>query len=87
MRLSYITLSIIAKSKKGDLLLIDSGAEKNYYTADVTRVYPADKKFTAAQRDVYEVVLDAQKELSRIQSRANNSYPFTKKQFEIFALG
>jgi Xaa-Pro aminopeptidase len=49
------------KIKKGDLLLIDSGAEKNYYTADVTRVYPADKKFTPAQRDVYEVVLDAQK--------------------------
>ena len=50
-----------AKIKKGDLLLIDSGAEKNCYTADVTRVYPADKKFTPAQRDVYEVVLDAQK--------------------------
>lgn len=49
------------KIKKGDLLLIDSGAEKNCYTADVTRVYPADKKFTPAQRDVYEVVLDAQK--------------------------
>ncbi|HRG48082.1 MAG TPA: aminopeptidase P N-terminal domain-containing protein [Leptospiraceae bacterium] len=49
------------KIKKGDLLLIDSGAEKDYYTADVTRVYPADKKFTSAQRDVYEVVLDAQK--------------------------
>ena len=50
-----------AKIKKGDLILIDSGAEKNYYTADVTRVYPADKKFTPAQRDIYEVVLDAQK--------------------------
>ena len=62
-----------AKIKKGDLLLIDSGAEKNCYTADVTRVYPADKKFTPAQRDVYEVVLDAQKRAVFIHSRRNRA--------------
>lgn len=50
-----------AKIKKGDLILVDSGAEKNCYTADVTRVYPADKKFTSPQKDVYEIVLNAQK--------------------------
>ena len=44
----------------GGLLLIDAGAEANYYTADVTRTFPSDGRFTDAQRDVYQVVLDAQ---------------------------
>jgi Xaa-Pro aminopeptidase len=47
--------------KKGEIILVDSGAEKNYYTADVTRVFPSGKKFTPAQKDVYEIVLSAQK--------------------------
>ena len=44
----------------GSLLLIDAGAEADYYTADVTRTFPADGRFTDAQREVYEVVLEAQ---------------------------
>ncbi len=44
----------------GDLLLIDTGAESGYYGADVTRTFPANGRFTAAQREVYEIVLDAQ---------------------------
>ena len=44
----------------GDLVLVDAGCEYGYYASDVTRTYPADKRFTPAQRDVYEVVLDSQ---------------------------
>jgi len=44
----------------GDLLLIDAGAEWDYYTADVTRTWPVSGKFTPAQRAVYDVVLRAQ---------------------------
>ncbi|MCK9494825.1 MAG: aminopeptidase P N-terminal domain-containing protein [Dehalococcoidia bacterium] len=44
----------------GDLMLLDTGAEWGYYSADVTRTYPANGRFTSAQRDVYEVVLAAQ---------------------------
>ena len=47
--------------QKDELILVDSGAEKNYYTADVTRVFPSGKKFTPAQKEVYEIVLAAQK--------------------------
>ncbi len=47
----------------GDFLLIDAGAEKNYYTADITRTYPVNGKFTSAQKDIYQAVLDVQKEL------------------------
>ncbi|NUM42802.1 MAG: aminopeptidase P N-terminal domain-containing protein, partial [Leptospiraceae bacterium] len=48
--------------QKNDLILVDSGAEKNYYTADVTRVFPAGKKFTTPQKEIYSLVLIAQKE-------------------------
>jgi Xaa-Pro aminopeptidase len=43
------------------LVLIDAGAEFNYYTADITRTFPANGKFTSQQRDLYAVTLDAQK--------------------------
>jgi Xaa-Pro aminopeptidase len=44
----------------GDLLLIDAAAEVDCYAADITRTFPVNGKFSAAQRDVYEVVLAAQ---------------------------
>ena len=46
----------------GDLLLIDAGAEFDFYTADVTRTFPVGREFTEPQRRVYEAVLRAQKE-------------------------
>lgn len=45
----------------GDLLLIDAGSEFNVYASDITRTFPVNGKFTAAQKEVYEIVLDAQK--------------------------
>ncbi len=44
----------------GDLLLIDAGAETGYYAADITRTFPVNGRFSAAQRAVYHVVLNAQ---------------------------
>ncbi|MXY75847.1 MAG: M24 family metallopeptidase [Acidimicrobiia bacterium] len=44
----------------GDLVLIDAGAEYGYYSADITRTFPAAGRFTAPQRAVYELVLGAQ---------------------------
>ncbi len=44
----------------GELLLMDVGAELDYYTADITRTVPADGRFTPRQREVYETVLAAQ---------------------------
>jgi Xaa-Pro aminopeptidase len=48
------------KLEDGDLVVVDIGAEYNYYTADITRTYPANGKFTPRQRAIYQLVLDAQ---------------------------
>ena len=45
----------------GDLVVVDIGAEYSYYTADITRTYPASGKFTQRQREIYQLVLDAQR--------------------------
>ncbi|KAK8865744.1 hypothetical protein IAR55_000891 [Kwoniella newhampshirensis] len=50
---------------KDDLVLIDAGCEYNMYTSDITRTFPVSGKFTAPQRDLYEAVLNAQKECIR----------------------
>jgi len=44
----------------GDLVLIDAGAEYDYYAADITRSYPVNGTFSKVQRALYEVVLEAQ---------------------------
>ncbi len=48
--------------ESGDLLLIDAGVEvDSLYTADITRTFPVNGKFTDLQREMYQVVLNAQK--------------------------
>ena len=45
--------------RDGDLLLVDAGCEYEYYASDVTRTYPVNGRFTAEQRAIYEIVLEA----------------------------
>ncbi len=49
--------------KKGELLLLDAGAEKHYYSSDITRVYPVSGKFTQNQKNLYNRLLCLQKSL------------------------
>jgi len=49
-----------AALNNGDLLLIDAGCELNGYASDITRTFPVNGKFSAPQRDLYELVLNAQ---------------------------
>ncbi|MFV1922382.1 MAG: aminopeptidase P N-terminal domain-containing protein [Methylotenera sp.] len=48
------------KLKNGDLLLIDAGCELDGYASDITRTFPVNGKFSAEQKDIYELVLAAQ---------------------------
>ena len=49
-----------AELKKGELMLIDAGCELDSYASDITRTFPIAGRFSAAQRDVYELVLASQ---------------------------
>jgi len=49
-----------AKLRDVDLLLIDAGCELDGYASDITRTFPVGGKFSAEQKDVYEIVLAAQ---------------------------
>jgi len=51
------------KIKKGQLVLLDVGAACNNYSADITRTFPIDRKFTKRQKEVYGAVLRVQKEI------------------------
>jgi Xaa-Pro aminopeptidase len=44
----------------GQLVLIDAGGEYNHYAADITRTFPINGKFTSEQKQIYELVLQAQ---------------------------
>jgi Xaa-Pro aminopeptidase len=49
------------RMQSGDVVVIDIGAEYSGYSADVTRTYPVSGKFSDRQREIYQIVLEAQK--------------------------
>jgi Xaa-Pro aminopeptidase len=49
----------------GQLMLMDVGAEYGHYTADVTRTFPVNGKFTPEQAQIYQIVYDAQQAVAR----------------------
>ena len=49
------------RMQDGDLLVLDVGGEYAHYAADITRTLPVNGRFTPRQREIYEIVLGAQK--------------------------
>lgn len=62
-----------SKAKDGDLILFDLGAQYKYYNADISRTFPVNGKFTERQKDVYNIVLQAQK---AVEEAAKPGLPF-----------
>jgi Xaa-Pro aminopeptidase len=54
------------KMNDGDVVLMDCAAEYGYYGADITRTVPVNGKFTREQREIYQIVLDAQNAAMRL---------------------
>jgi len=52
--------------KDGDLVIVDIGAQYNYYAADITRTYPVSGTFTDRQKEVYDAVLKTQSYIESI---------------------
>ncbi|HEY7162900.1 MAG TPA: aminopeptidase P N-terminal domain-containing protein, partial [Acidobacteriota bacterium] len=75
------------KMSNGDLLLIDAGAEFGYFTGDVTRTYPVNGKFSAEQKAVYEIVLDAQKNAIQMVRPGNTFMQVHEVTIEILTEG
>ena len=50
--------------RAGELCLIDAGCELDGYASDITRTFPANGRFTPAQRELYDIVLAAQQAAS-----------------------
>ncbi|TDO77500.1 Xaa-Pro aminopeptidase [Flavobacterium chryseum] len=69
------------------LLLMDVGSEYHGYSADVTRTIPANGKFTAEQKIIYQLVFDAQEEVFKICKEGTPIQDLTKKSKEVIASG
>jgi Xaa-Pro aminopeptidase len=54
------------KMEEGDIVVVDCGAEKDMYTADITRTYPVSGKYSDRQKAIYEIVLKANEEAIRM---------------------
>lgn len=75
------------EAQDGDLLLMDVGAECGHYKADVTRTIPVNGKFSKTQREVYEVVLQAQKEAIQIAAPGVGIHEINARGVEVIKEG
>lgn len=56
---AFCTTPKTSELRDGDLVLIDAGCEYKGYAGDITRTFPVNGKFTQAQREIYDIVLES----------------------------
>ena len=76
-----------AEMARNELLLVDTGAEVDFYGADVTRTYPVDGRFRAAARDVYALVLEAQEQATALIAPGVRFHDVHDKAAEVLTEG
>jgi len=69
--------------KDGEVLLNDSGAEYGLYATDITRTYPVNGRFSAEQRAIYVIVLDAQTQAMALVKPGATHEDIEKKAAEV----
>ena len=52
-------------AKDGDLILVDAGAQVDWYNGDISRTFPVNGKFTPLQKQIYDIVLAGQQKVIR----------------------
>ncbi|MDH4424579.1 MULTISPECIES: aminopeptidase P family protein [Bacillus] len=55
-----------AQIQNGDLVLLDLGAQKDYYNADISYTFPVSGTFSSRQKQIYNIVLKALKETTEL---------------------
>lgn len=73
--------------KDGELLLVDAAAFYKYVTVDITRTYPVNGRFTPAQRDIYNLVLDAQNEGMKAARAGNRLADIHQRTVDVIRQG
>jgi Xaa-Pro aminopeptidase len=73
--------------QEGEVVVVDIGAEVDSYSADITRTLPVSGKFTARQRQVYEIVLAANKAAIDMVAPGADFAEISKKAAEVVGEG
>ena len=71
----------------GDLLLLDLGARCNGYCADISRTYPVNGKYTSRQREFYNLVLKANREIAAFAAPGRTLKELNDRCKEVLAEG
>ena len=84
------TLHYISNNQKlvnGRLILIDAGCEYNYYASDITRTIPISGKFSLAQKELYEMVLDVELSIIKMIRAGVKRSELQRKSEELLCKG
>jgi Xaa-Pro aminopeptidase len=73
--------------QNGDLLLVDAAGFYKYMTVDITRTYPVNGKFSQPQKDIYNIVLQAQEEAMKLAKVGNKLSDVHAKTVEVIKQG
>ncbi|HYE65728.1 MAG TPA: Xaa-Pro aminopeptidase [Pyrinomonadaceae bacterium] len=76
-----------ATLRDGDLLLVDAGAEYLGYASDITRTFPINGRFTRAQREIYDLVLEAQLACIEMARPGTRMEDIHKRSVEVLTAG
>ena len=71
----------------GDLVLVDAAANYQYASGDITRTYPVSGTFSPLQRDIYQIVLQAQEEGMKVAKPGSSLQDIHNKTVEVIKAG